>query len=94
MKIKINNKEITDNKRPLYVAEAGINYDGDFKKCFELIDAAKSAGADVIKFQTHLAEHEMLDTKIMLAHSKKETVFDLMKRCELTLNQHKKLKKY
>jgi sialic acid synthase SpsE len=94
MKIKINNKEITDNKRPFYVAEAGINYDGDFKKCFELIDAAKSAGADAIKFQTHLAEHEMLDTKIMLAHSKKETVFDLMKKCELTLKQHKKLKKY
>ena len=41
------------------------------------------AGADAVKFQTHLAEEEMLDTKIMLAHSKKETVFDLMKKCEL-----------
>jgi sialic acid synthase SpsE len=94
MKIKIKNNLISDNVRPFYVAEAGINYDGDFKKCFKLIDAAKKAGADAIKFQTHLAEHEMLDTKITLAHSKKETVYDLMKKCELTLSQHKKLKKY
>ena len=94
MKIKIKNKEIDNNKRPFYVAEAGINYDGDFQKCFKLIDEAKKAGADAIKFQTHLAEHEMLDTKITLAHSKKKTVFDLMKKCELTLDQHKKLKKY
>ena len=55
MKIKIKNKEIDDNKRPFYVAEAGINYDGDFQKCFKLIDEAKKAGADAIKFQTHLA---------------------------------------
>ena len=36
----------------------------------------------------------MIDTKITLAHSKKETVYDLMKKCELTLDQHKRLKKY
>ena len=94
MKIKINNKEIADNKKPFYVAEAGINYDGDFLKCFKLIDAAKTAGADAIKFQTHIAKHEMIDTKITLAHSKKETVFSLMKKCELSLDQHKKLQKY
>jgi len=92
--MKIKNKEIADNKPPFFVAEAGINYDGNFKKCFELIDAAKDAGADAIKFQTHLAKYEMIDTKITLAHSKKETVFDLMKKCEMTLDQHIQLKKY
>lgn len=94
MKIEISNNKIADNNRPFYVAEAGINYDGDFGKCFKLIDAAKASGADAIKFQTHIAEHEMIDTKITLAHSKKETVYDLMKKCELTLDQHKRLKKY
>ena len=90
-KIKIDNKEISDNNYPFFVAEAGINYDGNFEKCFKLIDAAKS-GADAVKFQTHLAEEEMLDTKIMLAHSKKETVYDLMKKCELNLKNIKFLK--
>ena len=80
MNIKISKTEIANNKRPFYVAEAGINYDGNFQKCFKLIDAAKASGADAIKFQTHIAEHEMIDTKITLAHSKKETVYDLMKK--------------
>lgn len=93
-KIKIGNKEISDNNYPFFVAEAGINYDGNFEKCFKLIDAAKESGADAVKFQTHFAEEEMLDTKIMLAHSRKETVYDLMKKCELSLKKHQILKKY
>jgi sialic acid synthase SpsE len=84
MKIKIKNRVISDYNKPFYVAEAGINHDGDFKKCFKLIDAAKEAGADAIKFQSHIAEHEMIDTNITLAHSSKETVFQLMKKCELS----------
>ena len=94
MKIKIKNKIISDFNKPFFVAEAGINYDGNFNKCFKLIDAAKKAGADAIKFQSHLAEHEMLDTNVTLAHSSKETVFQLMKKCELSESQHRKLKKY
>ena len=94
MKIKIGNKFISDRHFPFFVAEAGINYDGDFKKCFKLIDAAKDSGADAIKFQTHLADDEMIDTKITLAHSKKETVYDLMKKCELDYKKHQILKRY
>ena len=94
MKIKIENKFISDKNFPFFVAEAGINYDGNFKKCFKLIDAAKHSGADAIKFQTHLADEEMIDTKITLAHSKKETVYDLMKKCELDFKKHQILKKY
>ena len=93
-KIKIGHKEISDNSYPFFVAEAGINFDGNFEKCFKLIDAAKKSGADAVKFQTHIADAEMIDTKIMLAHSKKETVFDLMKKCELSLKKHKILKNY
>ena len=92
--IKIKNKIISDNHYPFFIAEAGINYDGNFKKCFELIDSAKESGADAIKFQTHIANEEMIDTKIMLAHSKKETVYDLMKKCELDIEKHLELKKY
>ena len=93
-KIKIGHKEISDKNYPFFVAEAGINFDGNFNKCFKLIDAAKDSGADAIKFQTHIAEEEMIDTQIMLSHSKKETVFDLMKKCELSVKKHKILKKY
>lgn len=43
---------ISENQRPLVIAEAGVNHNGDIKLAKELIDIAKKAGADFVKFQT------------------------------------------
>ena len=40
----------------LIIAEAGINHNGDLATAYKLIEAAKAAGADVVKFQTYDAE--------------------------------------
>ena len=85
IRLKLGNKIIKEGSRPYIIAEAGINFDGKLSKCYKLIDKASKSGADAIKFQTHIAECEMIDTKVYLAHSKKETVYQLMKRCELSL---------
>lgn len=34
------------------IAEAGVNHNGNIKLAYKLIDAAKAAGADIVKFQT------------------------------------------
>ena len=34
------------------IAEAGVNHNGFLNKAFELVDMAKSCGADSVKFQT------------------------------------------
>ena len=34
------------------VAEAGVNHNGDLKKAFKLVDIAKKAQVNAIKFQT------------------------------------------
>lgn len=38
------------------IAEAGVNHNGDVNLALKMIDAAKIAGADVIKFQTYCPE--------------------------------------
>lgn len=40
-----------DNK-VLIIAEAGVNHNGDINIAYKMIDAARDAGVDVIKFQT------------------------------------------
>jgi sialic acid synthase SpsE len=35
----------------LFIAEIGLNYNGNFPLCYELIRQAKYAGADIVKFQ-------------------------------------------
>ena len=54
-KIKIGNFTIGDNNPCFTIAEAGANHDSDVHKAFRLIDAAKEANADSIKFQTYKA---------------------------------------
>lgn len=36
------------------IAEVGVNHDGDLGKALRLCDAAKAAGADIVKFQTFI----------------------------------------
>ena len=38
--------------KTLIIAEAGVNHNGSLTLAKELIDKAKEAGADIIKFQT------------------------------------------
>jgi sialic acid synthase SpsE len=41
---------------PFIIAEAGVNHEGSMELARRLIDEAKEAGADAIKFQTYKAE--------------------------------------
>jgi len=82
------------NKNSLYiVAEAGINHNGSLEKAFQLIDAAKSSGADAIKFQTHIPEMEMLNTSIKPGNSDRP-LWDIISDATLTFEDEKKIKEY
>ena len=42
-----------------FIAEVGVNHNGDIKIAFQLIDAAVEAGADAVKFQTFITEENI-----------------------------------
>lgn len=54
--IKIGNKAIGKNHPAFIIAEAGVDHKGSVEEAKRLIDEAKRAGADAIKFQIYFAE--------------------------------------
>ena len=83
----------------LIIAEAGVNHNGDIKIAKELIDIASSGGADIIKFQTFTADR--LVTKSAekaeyqkITTNKNESQLDMLKKLELSKNDHFELINY
>lgn len=50
--MKLDKKEIEDFGCPYIIAEIGANHNGDMDLARRMIDAAKSCGADAVKFQS------------------------------------------
>ena len=49
--IKTNNSIIGKNSPAYFIAEIGINHNGDINNAFKLIEASKLAGCNAVKFQ-------------------------------------------
>jgi N,N'-diacetyllegionaminate synthase len=89
--MRIGSRELGPGYSPLVVAEIGNNHDGSVRQAEQLIEAAAEAGADVVKFQTHIADAEMLPSAPTPPHFD-EPRYELTKRMELTLDDHLRLK--
>jgi len=87
-KIKIKNKSIGDDFPCFTIAEAGANHDSELKKAFKLIDAAKSANVDSIKFQTYKAKELTTKTapKYWSDNIENETQFDVFEKLDQLTN--------
>ena len=75
----------------LIVAEIGNNHDGSLGQARALIRAAAEAGADAVKFQTHIADAEMLPSTPTPPHFD-EPRYEFTKRMELSKDDHLTLK--
>lgn len=81
------------------IAEAGVNHNGSFEMAKQLIDVAKEAGADAVKFQTFKAENLVTkSTKqadYQVVNLKKSTSqLEMLKKLELTFEEFSALKQY
>lgn len=98
--IKIGDKLIGPGHPCFIIAEAGVNHDGDLEKAKTLVDIAKKANADIVKFQTFTGEKlASLDAGLATYHLKgsvleNETLKQLLKRLELNYDQHEELFDY
>lgn len=83
---------------PLFIiAEAGVNHNGDVGLALKLIDAAKQAGADAVKFQTWVTGKLVVRDAPMAEYQKRnigvdEGQFEMLKRLELSYDAFRKLK--
>jgi N,N'-diacetyllegionaminate synthase len=85
--------------KTLIIAEAGVNHNGSIQLAKKLIDAAKDAGADVVKFQTFKAEAIVTNTAKKAKYQSvntnaAESQVEMLKRLELSTGDHASLMDY
>ncbi|MCH3884989.1 N-acetylneuraminate synthase [Tenacibaculum aquimarinum] len=93
--IEIAGRKIGVDYTPLVIAEIGINHNGSLKTAIEMVDAAKRAGAEVVKHQTHIVEDEMSGAaKKVIPGNADISIYEIMDRCSLNEEDEIKLKEY
>jgi len=93
-------KLLTTPEKPFIIGEIGSNHNGDMEKAKRLIDAAKEAGCDAVKFQSFyynsLFPQSLLDAnKEMVAGGVDALGLEaIQKKLALSKQNHVELKKY
>lgn len=91
--MRINNRNIGLEYPPFVIAEIGINHEGSMKKAKQMVDDAASAGAECVKFQSHVIDDEMIPNDVVPGHTK-EGIWEIMDRCKLSEKEDAELKRY
>lgn len=95
MEINLGGRLIGQDHPPLVIAEMGINHGGSLKTAFEMVDAAASAGAEMMKHQTHVVEDEMSHAaKQVIPGNATTSIYDIMAECALSEEDEIALKNY
>jgi N,N'-diacetyllegionaminate synthase len=97
--IKIANRLVGEGCATFIIAEAGVNHNGDIKLAKKLIDIAKQAGADAVKFQTFQTDSLVTSTADKAPYQKEttdisESQYDMLKKLELKPAEFRELSDY
>ncbi len=93
--IEIAGRKIGEDYPPLVIAEIGINHEGSLSVAKQMVDAAKAAGVEVIKHQTHIVDDEMsAAAKNTIPGNAKVSIYEIMKRCALNEEDEHALMQY
>jgi N-acetylneuraminate synthase len=93
--IEIAGRKIGPDYPPLVIAEIGINHEGSLLVAKEMVDAAKRAGVEVVKHQTHIVDDEMSGAaKKVIPGNATVSIYEIMERCSLNEADELELKTY
>lgn len=93
--IEIAGRKIGPDFPPLVIAEIGINHEGSLAVAKQMVDAAKRAGVEVVKHQTHIVEDEMSGAaKKVIPGNATVSIYEIMERCSLNEADELELKNY
>lgn len=81
------------------IAEAGVNHNGSVETAKQMIDKAKEAGADCIKFQTFVSKNMVSKNANKADYQKQhtnatESQLEMLKKLELSFDDFTELNKY
>ena len=93
--IEIAGRKIGLDYEPLVIAEIGINHEGSLETAKQMVDAAKEAGVEIVKHQTHIVEDEMSSAaKNTIPGNATVSIYEIMRRCSLNEAEELELKQY
>ena len=85
-KKKLRNFGFESDNDTFVIAEIGINHGGSLEVAKRLIDSAARTGCDAVKFQTYITEK-----RVPSGH---QSIFNVLKECELPPHAFKDLKQH
>jgi len=93
---EIGGRPVGEGAPCFFIAEAGVNHNGELSTAFDLIDGAVAATADAVKFQTFSAARIALANAPKAkyqkdAEEKHESQLDMLRRLELSKQDHERL---
>jgi N,N'-diacetyllegionaminate synthase len=95
LKLAISGHQIGDGSPCFVIAEAGVNHNGDVELGEKLIEAAKSAGADAVKFQAfkagRLASIGAKKATYQNKIAKEDSQLEMLRKLELTDDEFREL---
>jgi N,N'-diacetyllegionaminate synthase len=96
--VKISNRTVGEGEAVFVIAEAGVNHNGSLEMAKKLVDAAKDAGADAVKFQAYktdrLVTKEAQKAEYQKKVGKSNSQYDLLKKLELGESEIRELFQY
>lgn len=97
--IEIAGRKVGPGHPCFIIAEAGVNHNGSIEMAKRLVDAAREAGVDAVKFQTWVTEKLLVPDAPMADYQKRNldrelSQFQMVKELELSYDQFREVKAY